>query len=764
MLLVFVWFYYFIHGLTLALEVVYIVFMILKGEVKDIIFRNNENGYTILEIGQGMVSSIATGKFPVVGVGEEVELEGSFEVNPRYGKQFVASSIKISEPTSEESIIKYLSSGLISGVGIVTATNIVKKFKSSTLEVIEKEPKRLTEVKGVSDRKALEIYQTYQDIKKMQRAVMFLQKYDITINMAVKIYEVYKDRTESILTKNPYKLVEDIEGVGFKTADRIASKMGIKEDSNFRIRAGVLYCLNEFAEKQGSTVIAKNKLAENTLGLLSLPSEYEGEILSIITNLEIEGLLKSTTLEDEQAVAITKLYNMEKYIAFKLKQLVNSAGEFHADFETEILEFERVNKIKLHESQKKAIITATSEGVSVITGGPGTGKTTIIKAILNILENHGQRITLLAPTGRAAKRMEEQTKRVASTIHRGLEMGYNGGRLSFSRNENNPLETDVVIVDEVSMIDIFVASALLKALPLGTKLILVGDKDQLMSVGAGNVLADIIGSEEITTIELTQIFRQAETSNIIVNAHKINNGEMPDLGAKSDDFFYSSSFVPEEVAKEIVDMCSTRIPNYNKAIKSENIQVIAPMKAGVAGTNNLNAILRERLNPKSEQKAEIELHKTIFREGDKVMQTSNNYEQEWIKEENGVLVSGMGVFNGDIGYIDQINTKSGEVYVNFDDGRRAGYSIVELEDLVHAYAITIHKSQGSEFDAVIIPILGGNPMLYNKNLLYTAVTRAKKMVVLIGKKSNIYHMIKNNYMVTRNTLLKRFLLENNTIL
>ena len=743
---------------------VYIVFMILKGEVKDIIFRNNENGYTILEIGQGMVSSIATGKFPVVGVGEEVELEGSFEVNPRYGKQFVASSIKISEPTNEESIIKYLSSGLISGVGIVTATNIVKKFKSSTLEVIEKEPKRLTEVKGVSDRKALEIYQTYQDIKKMQRAVMFLQKYDITINMAVKIYEVYKDRTESILTKNPYKLVEDIEGIGFKTADRIASKMGIKEDSNFRIRAGVLYCLNEFAEKQGSTVIAKNKLAENTLGLLSLPSEYEGEILSIITNLEIEGLLKSTTLEDEQAVAITKLYNMEKYIAFKLKQLVNSAGEFHADFETEILEFERVNKIKLHESQKKAIITATSEGVSVITGGPGTGKTTIIKAILNILENHGQRITLLAPTGRAAKRMEEQTKRVASTIHRGLEMGYNGGRLSFSRNENNPLETDVVIVDEVSMIDIFVASALLKALPLGTKLILVGDKDQLMSVGAGNVLADIIGSGEITTIELTQIFRQAETSNIIVNAHKINNGEMPDLGAKSDDFFYSSSFVPEEVAKEIVDMCSTRIPNYNKAIKSENIQVIAPMKAGVAGTNNLNAILRERLNPKSEQKAEIELHKTIFREGDKVMQTSNNYEQEWIKEENGVLVSGMGVFNGDIGYIDQINTKSGEVYVNFDDGRRAGYSIVELEDLVHAYAITIHKSQGSEFDAVIIPILGGNPMLYNKNLLYTAVTRAKKMVVLIGKKSNIYHMIKNNYMVTRNTLLKRFLLENNTIL
>jgi len=630
--------------------------------------------------------------------------------------------------------------------------------------VIEKEPQRLVEVKGVSERKAIEIYQTYQDIKKMQQAVMFLQKYDITINMAVKIYDAYKDKTETVLRKNPYKLIEDVEGIGFKTADNIAYKLGIEKDSRFRIKAGILYCLNEFSEKQGSTIVRKDKLVEMCLGLLELPNEYDGEILAEVVNMEIEGSVKSTTLEEEPAVAITKLYSMEKYIATKIKLLQNSALETNYDVESEINEFERINNFLLHDSQKNAVKVSIREGVSVITGGPGTGKTTIIKALISILENHNQKICLLAPTGRAAKRMEEQTKREASTIHRGLEMGYSNGRLSFMRNESNPLEADAIIVDEVSMIDIYVAAALLKAIRLGTKLIFVGDKDQLMSVGAGSVLEDIITSGVVTTVELTQIFRQQDTSKIVVNAHLINNGEMPDLTEKSDDFFYSSSFEPNEVANEIVEMVSRRIPNYKKEIKSENIQVIAPMKAGIAGTNNLNALLREKLNPKALEKTEIEVHKTIFRVGDKVMQTANNYEQEWIKVEGGRVVGGMGVFNGDMGYIDQINKQSGEVYVTFDDGRRAGYSIVELEDLVHSYAITIHKSQGSEFDAVIIPVLGGNPMLFNKNLLYTAVTRAKKMVVLIGKKGNIYHMIKNETMIKRNTLLKRFLQEENYIM
>ncbi len=731
--------------------------MKLNGEIKDVIFRNNESGYTIVELFVGGKSQVVTGKFPAVFQGQNVELEGDYQINPRYGKQFVASHVKVFQPTNTDSIIKYLSSGLISGVGIVTATNIVNMFKDKTLEVIESEPMKLADVKGISQRKALEISNTYQDIKKMQQAVMFLQNYDISVNMAVKIYEVYGNKTDLMLVKNPYKLIEDVDGIGFKTADKIAFNMGVSKDSEFRMRAGALYCLNEFSEKQGSTVVQTNKLVEMCLGLLELPSDKEGDIYSILSSLEIEGLIKATTIEDEPALAIAKLYNMEKYIAGKLKMLQNSCLELNADFESELSEFERINNIEFHDSQKKAIISAIREGVAVITGGPGTGKTTLIKAILYILNNHNQKSLLLAPTGRAAKRMEEQTKHEASTIHRGLEMAYNKGKLGFVRNEQNPLECDVIIVDEVSMLDIYIASSLLKAIKLGTRLILVGDKDQLMSVGAGNVLKDIISSKEIATFELSQIFRQSSESMIIMNAHKINNGEMPELSNESQDFFYSPTFVASEVANEITELVSKRIPSFNKELISENIQVITPMKVGEAGANNINMLLREKLNPKATEKPELEVHKTIFRVGDKVMQTANNYEHEWIKSENDHIVSGMGVFNGDMGYIDQINTQSGEVYVTFDDGRRAGYSIVELEDLVHAYAITIHKSQGSEFDAVIIPILGGNPMLYNKNLLYTAVTRAKKMVVLIGKKNNIYHMIKNEYLVNRNTLLKRFL-------
>lgn len=738
--------------------------MKLSGTIRDIIFRNNENDYTILEISHGMLSSVATGKFPIVGIGEDVELEGEYQNNAKYGRQFVATKIKISEPTDENSIIKYLSSGLIYGVGVVTATNIVKVFKKDTLFIIENHPERLSDIKGISKRKALEISQTFSNIKKMQQAVMFLQKYEISTNMAVKIFDIYKEKTESVISKNPYKLIEDVDGIGFKTADKIAFNMGISKDSQFRIRAGILYVLGELADKQGSTVIEREKLAESTIGVLELQEEYKGEVESLITTLEIEGVVKSTTISDQDAVAISKLYNMEKYIADKLKLLLQSAEELHLDIKADIDEFERVNNILLHDGQRKAIEMAISQGVVIITGGPGTGKTTIIKAILKMLSDRGKSVMLLAPTGRASKRMEEQTGKSASTIHRGLEMGYTNGRLGFTRNEHNPLDADAIIVDEVSMIDVYVASALLKAVRLGTKVVFVGDKDQLMSVGAGNVLADMIASEEIPVVQLSQIYRQAEDSKIIINAHQINNSEMPDLSAKSNDFFYSSSFIPEQVAGEIVDLVSMRIPKFMPELSPLDIQVLVPMKSGVCGANNLNLLLRERINPASRDKEEIEVHKTVFRVGDKVMQTSNNYDLEWIKQENDTIVGGMGVFNGDMGYIDFINKKSGEVYVEFEDGRRAGYSIVDLEDLVHAYAITIHKSQGSEFGSVIIPILGGNPMLFSKNLLYTAVTRAKKMVLLIGKKTNIYHMIKNEYMSKRNTLLKKFLQENTYVL
>ena len=720
--------------------------MNLNGTVKDIIYRNSENGYTIISVSVEFANIVATGKFPAVNVGEYVKLQGEYVNNPKYGMQFVASKVEVSQPVGLDGIIKYLSSGLIPGVGAVTATNIVNMFKEKTLEVIEKSPSELVKVRGVSETKAKDISSTYAAIKKMQEAVMFLQQYDISTNMAVKIYNAYKKKKKKILSENPYRLIEDIDGIGFKSADKIAYNMGIAKDSPFRIRAGIIYCLTE--------------LAEIATGLLELPAEYEGEIQSMITNLEIEGIIKSTTIDDETAVAFTKFYSMERFIADKLKVLVSSAQELNIDITENLNEYERVNNLKLHKNQVNAITKAIKEGVIVITGGPGTGKTTIIKAILDIFKAERLKTMLLAPTGRAAKRMEEQTGRHASTIHRGLEMAYVGGHLSFTRNQDNPLDTDVVIVDEVSMIDIYVASALLKAIRPGTRLILVGDKDQLMSVGAGNVLSDIIESGEIPVVSLSQIYRQAETSKIVINAHLINNSEMPDLKEKSDDFFHSSTFMPEMVANEIVDMVGRRIPGYKKEITPEDIQVIAPAKSGPAGTNNLNVLLRDRLNPASADKKEFKTQTTLYREGDKVMQISNNYELEWVKKEDGRLVAGQGVFNGDMGYIDQINPDNGEVFVTFEDGRRAGYTLVELEDLVHSYAITVHKSQGSEFKVVIIPIVSGNPMLYTKNLLYTAVTRAKMMVVLIGKSGNIFHMVKNQSVATRNTLLKKFLMEN----
>ena len=734
--------------------------MNLNGTVKDIIYRNSENGYTIISVSVEFANIVATGKFPAVNVGEYVKLQGEYVNNPKYGMQFVASKVEVSQPVGLDGIIKYLSSGLIPGVGAVTATNIVNMFKERTLEVIEKSPSELVKVRGVSETKAKDIASTYAAIKKMQEAVMFLQQYDISTNMAVKIYNAYKDKTKKVLSENPYRLIEDIDGIGFKSADKIAFNMGIAKDSAFRIRAGIIYCLTELAETQGSTVIERDKLTEIATGILDLPAEYEGEIQSMITNLEIEGIIKSTTIDDESAVAITKFYTMERFIADKLKVLISSASELDIDITENLQEYERVNNLKLHKNQISAITKAVKEGVIVITGGPGTGKTTIIKAILDIFKAQKMKTTLLAPTGRAAKRMEEQTGRHASTIHRGLEMAYVGGHLSFTRNQDNPLDTDVVIVDEVSMIDIFVASALLKAIRPGTRLILVGDKDQLMSVGAGNVLSDIIESGEIPVVSLSQIYRQADTSKIVINAHLINNSEMPDLKEKSEDFFHSSTFMPEMVANEIVDMVGRRIPGYKKEITPEDIQVIAPAKSGPAGTNNLNVLLRDRLNPASADKKEFQTQTAFYREGDKVMQISNNYELEWVKKEDGRLVAGQGVFNGDMGYIDQINPDNGEVFVTFEDGRRAGYTLVELEDLVHSYAITVHKSQGSEFKVVIIPIVSGNPMLYTKNLLYTAVTRAKMMVVLIGKSGNIFHMVKNQSVATRNTLLKKFLMEN----
>ncbi len=732
--------------------------MKITGMVESVVYRNDETGYTILDVtlSDGTIIT-ATGKFPVLGICESVNLYGEFKLNPRYGEQFVATSVEIFEPTTSDAIIKYLSCGLISGVGQVTATSIVNMFGDKTLDIIENDPGELAKVRGVSMRKAQDIHATYSDIKKMQNAVMFLQKYDITINLAVKIYNEYGDKTEMILKQNPYQLINDIDGVSFKTADKIAVRMGLDNVSPFRIKAGIVFVINELSEKVGGTVVELSSLINNCLGILNFAEEQSGEIERELTNLEIEGVIRRIDFNDTDCVILSKMYYAEKSIASKIKLLQNSISDQIEDVSLDLEEYQRENNIILHESQVSAIKSAINEGFVVITGGPGTGKTTIIKAILKIFNKRHKNVTLFAPTGRAAKRMEEQTGESAKTIHRGLEVNFSTGRLNFSRNENNPLETDVLIVDEVSMLDIKLAWSLLKAISVGTRVIFVGDKDQLPSVGAGNVLSDIITSGEVTVCELKQIFRQSCDSKIVINAHKINDGEMPNLSEKSSDFFYSAESDPQKVIDLIVQLVCRRIPNYDKNITSRDIQVISPMKTGVCGVNNINSALQQALNPPAPNKKEKEINKTTYRVGDRVMQTANDYEQTWYKDENGVITNGQGVFNGDIGTIEEINSYTGEVVVLFEDGRRSAYSIVEIENLTLSYAMTIHKSQGSEFPAVIVPITGGNPILFNKNLLYTAVTRAKKLVVLIGKSGNIYYMIKNNYITTRNCMLKSFL-------
>lgn len=729
--------------------------MKISGTVKSIIFKNLENSYAVIELETSGKSTICTGKFPVVGIGEVLELDGEYKINTRYGEQFDAKTINIKKPTSTEAIQKYLGSGLISGVGEATSRNIVNMFGEKTLEIIDTNPLELEKVRGISKRKAIEIGNAYKDIKKMQEAVIFLQAYDITIGLSVKIYEQYKHKTIEILQSNPYKLIEDIDGIGFKTADKIAAKLGISATSAFRIRAGIIYILSELAENQGSTVVLLKDLLAGTCGILEYGEDMLSEVETHVTNLIIEGLIKKVEFNNEEAVCTTRNYTMEKQTANKLLMLIESAPQYQLNINSLIESYQKVNNITLHKSQIKAIECGVNNGISVITGGPGTGKTTIIKGLLYVFNSLNKQTMLMAPTGRASKRLEEQTGNPASTIHRALEMGYAKGKLGFNKNEHNTLDADVIIIDEVSMLDTFLTYSLLKATKLGTKIIFVGDKDQLPSVGAGNVLADILASDVVPFVMLSQIFRQGEDSQIIVNAHKINNGEMPNLTEKSSDFFYSAKFEPAVVLEEIVDMVAARIPNY-KNISWKDVQVIAPMKSGLAGVDNINLKLQDKLNPK-QSKPQLEVGKRVFRLGDKVMQTSNNYELEWVKTEGEMVTYGQGVFNGDIGYIDEINTVASTMYVTFDDGRRAGYSLVELEDLSLAYAITIHKSQGSEFPVVIIPILAGNPKLYNKNLLYTAVTRAKQMVVLIGKSGNIYYMINNKYSAERKTLLKDFL-------
>lgn len=739
--------------------------MELYGSIEEIIFRNEDNGYTVAilshnESGFEEYTTIV-GILSDARVGQTLRLQGKM-VNSKYGEQFSFDSAEIIYPSTLDGIKKYLSSGLIKGVGPITASLIVDKFKTDTLAIIEFNPSKLAEIRGISKKKAEQISDAFNDIKKMQNTVMFLQGYNISVNMSLKIYNIYGDKTINWVQENPYRLVEDIDGIGFLTADNIAKSMGIASNSLFRIRAGIIHTLSDNSEKTGNTFIFKEELLKSTSELLGLNIETNKEkYIEVLDNMGYDKSLSMFKNKDgKDIVMLTRMYFTESAVAQKLALLNLTAKSNTTNFESAIKNFEQINKILFDEQQKTAINNSLQSGVSVITGGPGTGKTTIIKCVLNILEQEGNKVMLLAPTGRASKRLSESTGREAKTIHRGLEINFKGNGHTFVYNEQNPLNVNAVIVDEVSMVDVSLMNSLLKALPSDCKLILVGDKDQLPSVGAGNVLGDTLASGIIKVSYLTKIFRQDEKSLIVSNAHLINNGEMPCIDNSSRDFFFESQDNPIDIKDSIVKMVTTRLPNFANT-EPTKIQVLAPLKAGASGIQNINTCLQDELNKPIPGKQEIVFGKTVFREGDKVMQTSNNYDLLWKRKVGIMTEEGSGVFNGDIGYITKIYASSGEAEVTFEDGRECIYQKTDLSELSLAYAITIHKSQGSEFDIVVIPVIAGPPLILNRNLIYTAITRAKKMVVLVGSKKNLKRMISNSNTIERNTMLKEFLINAN---
>lgn len=727
--------------------------MKLFGTVEDIIFRNNENNYTVINLDSDGILHTVVGRLPELHVGLYLELDGDFCTNTKYGEQFVAQEVQISQPKNLDAIEKYLASGLIRGVGEVTAHKIVSQFKKDTLDVIEYNPMLLAQIRGISRAKAQEIASSFSEIKAMQQTLIFLQSHNISTNLAVKIFNQYKQNTINMVKTNPYRLVEDIDGVGFLSADKIALKLGLDIYSEFRVKAGIIYTLKEASRKEGHTYLPCDILIRNTADLLKFGEQDYVLIDKVLHFIEIENLVKVFYFAKNEIAMLTKYYYRELYNAQKLTQLAQNIFENSLDYSKNLVFYEKQNKIKLNEEQKSAVYTALKQGLSVITGGPGTGKTTIIKAIIDILNDQRKEVLLVAPTGRASKRLSESCNKDAKTIHRALEMNKNTDADSyFNKNEHNPLDVDVVIVDEVSMVDTSLLYHLLKALRPTCRLVLVGDKDQLPSVEAGNILKDIIESQCVSVTHLTQIYRQEADSLIITNAHLINQGKMPVVDNSSKDFFFIQNEDVLRCSEEIIDLVSFRLPNYLN-IKAEQIQVLAPLKAGPCGVENLNNKLQHILNPYIEGATVVE-DAFKFRVGDKVMQIANNYELHFVKpEEIGSLSEGEGVYNGDIGFITHIDSNTFEVTVTFEDGKICVYPRTELSQLALAYAITIHKSQGSEFEAVVIPVIAGAPIILTRNLLYTAITRAKKSVVLIGTKQNLARMIHNNFTAKRYTLL-----------
>ncbi len=737
----------------------------VKGTVANIVYHNEENGYTVFSLDCTDGSDIiCVGNFPTLSVGAVLTLHGKVAVHNRYGEQLAVDSYTMSDPTSRAGIVKYLSSGLIKGVGEVTANNIYEKFGEDTFGVIENNPMLLVKVKGISQKKAMDIANSVAELKSMQQQIMFLQGYGLTTNLAVKIYNIYKDDTKNTVLDNPYKLIDDIDGVGFLTADKIAQSMGVEPLSGFRVRAAIIYQLREAADKQGNTYLPLDVLMAACGNILSVDLAEHGQLVEdTITKLVLEPTIKTFEIDNERCVSLIRYFKLEKSVASRLVELNADAKRIAIDAETLIAEFERVHNIQFHKGQLGAVKSALITGVTVITGGPGTGKTTIIKCIADILSSHGLRMEFCAPTGRAAKRMSQSIGRDAKTIHRLLGYEVKGSKAQFKFNRFNPLPCDVIVVDEMSMVDVSVMYSLLAALESGTRLVLVGDKDQLPSVGAGNVLADIIRSGVVEIRYLSHIYRQSADSLIVSNAHLINSGKMPEINNRSTDFFVMPFTELNRVAETVVQLVTTRLPKFTQ-LPSGDIQVLGALKNGVAGVDNLNIVLQKALNPRVYGKQEIVVGKNIIRVGDRVMQTVNNYELPFTRfADDGTAEESSGVFNGDIGIVRKIDKASGTMEVLFDDNRLATYTSADLSYLQLAYAITIHKSQGSEFPVVVVPLVNGPPTIINKNLLYTAITRAKRAVVLVGSKKVLAMMVHNNYVAARTTNLCRFLQEENAI-
>ena len=731
----------------------------IEGYVDHIIYQNRDNGYTVACLVSQGEEITCVGNFRFLNEGETIRVRGVYTTHPSYGRQFSVSSYESVIPQDSLAMERYLGSGAIKGIGAALAARIVRKFGEDTLRIIEEEPERLSEVKGISERKAREIGEQVEEKADLRRAMMFLQQYGISQNLGMKIYRQYGQEMYRVLKENPYKMAEDIPGVGFKIADEIAARVGIHTDSDYRIRSGILYILLQ-ASGEGHIYLPKKVLLKRGRELLGVKEEYMEKHLAdlSIDRKIVVREIKREGMESQTGIYASQYYQIELHVAQMLHTL-NLQDSVQEDvLEEKIKRIQKASRIELDEKQQEAVRECVKNGLLVITGGPGTGKTTTINAIIRYFEMEDLDICLAAPTGRAAKRMTETTGYEAKTIHRLLEL--TGGpeqaqeNIRFERNAQNPLEADVIIIDEMSMVDVFLMHALLSAIVPGTRLILVGDVNQLPSVGPGSVLKDIISSGCFPVVELVKIFRQASQSDIVVNAHKINQGVPVILDNKSRDFFFLKRYDANVIISIVITLIQKKLPGYVEASPYE-IQVLTPMRKGLLGVERLNGILQQYLNPPSKEKKEREHGQGLFREGDKVMQIKNNYQLEWeIRGNYGIPVEkGVGVFNGDTGVIREINEFAETITVEFEEKRFAEYSFKQLEELELAYAITIHKAQGSEYPAVVIPLLQGPRMLMNRNLLYTAVTRARKCVTLVGDEKTFYEMENNKMEQSRYTAL-----------